>query len=230
MFIPLYDGVPLTRVSRAYATYTLICIEIAVFALTGGFSAGESVGAATAMGFGTIPSVLLGIDYLPDSLIAAPAPLTLVTSLFLHVSWLHLLGNMLFLWVFGDNVEDELGHVRFVLFYLACGVAGGLAHTLANPDSAQPLVGASGAVSGVVGAYLVLFPRVKLWALFLAGIPLRLPVYWALGFWIVFQIVSAITGADASTGWFAHLGGLAAGVVLILLLRTRSTPPLFPLR
>jgi membrane associated rhomboid family serine protease len=230
MFIPLYDGVPLTRVRRANVTYVLIAFTVVIFAITGGFWPRETVGAATAMGFGTIPSVVLGSQYLPDGLLAAPAPLTLVTSMFLHVSWLHLIGNMLFLWVFGDNVEDELGHMRFLLFYIVCGVAGGLAHTLANPESVQPLVGASGAISGVVGAYLVLFPRVKLWALFLAGIPLRVPVYWALGFWIVIQIVNAVTLVDTSTGWFAHLGGLAAGILVILLVRTRSTPPLFPLR
>lgn len=227
MFIPLHDGVPMRRLARPLVTHALIAINLGLFLITGAvvFPGLDQVGLAAAIGFGTIPAVVLGHESLPEGLLSVPAPLTLLTSLFLHLSWLHVIGNMLFLWVFGDNVEDELGHLRFLAFYLACGAAGGLAHVLAHPDSVRPLIGASSAVSGVVGAYLVLHPRVKLWGLFLKGIPLRLPAYWALGFWIGLQVLQAVSGLNDAVGWFAHLGGLAAGAGLMLLLRR---PPAVP--
>lgn len=225
MFIPLHDGVPMRRLSRPYVTYTIIGINFAVFVLLGGLPGTEELATLAAIGFGTIPSVLFGTEALPEGLPAAPPWLALGTSMFLHASWLHLIGNMLFLWVFGDNVEDDLGHMRFLAFYLACGVAGSLAHAWMNPDSPRPLIGASGAVSGVVAAYLVLHPRVRLWGLFLKGIPLRLPAYWALGFWIGLQVLQAVTGLDAEVGWYAHLGGLAAGTMLILAFRNRLPLP-----
>lgn len=227
MFIPLHDGVPMRRLARPVVTYALIAINLGLFLITGAVALPglDQVGLAAAIGFGTIPAVVLGQEALPEGLLSVPAPLTLLTSLFLHLSWLHVIGNMLFLWVFGDNVEDELGHLRFLAFYLACGAAGGLAHVLAHPDSVRPLIGASSAVSGVVGAYLVLHPRVKLWGLFLKGIPLRLPAYWALGFWIGLQVLQAVSGLNDAVGWFAHLGGLAAGAGLMLLLRRPSAVP-----
>src|SRR5690606_27943353 len=133
-------------------------------------------------------------------------------------------GNMLFLWVFGDNVEDAMGHGRFILFFLLCGTAAGLAHAFAVPGSDRPLVGASGAVSGVVAAYLILHPRVRLWGLFFARIPLRLRAYWAIGFWLAFQLFQALTATDDSVGWYAHIGGFAAGAVLVVMLRRRDQP------
>lgn len=225
MFIPLHDGVPMRRLRRPYVTYAIIAVNIAVFVLLGGLPGTEELATLAAIGFGSIPSVLFGTEALPEGLPAAPAWLALGTSMFLHASWLHLIGNMLFLWVFGDNVEDDLGHLRFLAFYLACGIAGSLAHAWMNPDSVRPLIGASGAVSGVVAAYLILHPRVRLWGLFLKGIPLRLPAYWALGFWIGLQVLQAVTGLDADVGWYAHLGGLAAGTVLIFAFRNRVPLP-----
>ena len=170
-------------------------------------------------GLGLIPSVLFGTEALPDGLPLVPAPLTLATSLFLHATWLHLWGNMLFLWVFGDNVEDAMGHARFLLFYVLCGVGAGLVHALLAPDSTHPLIGASGAVSGVVAAYVILYPRVRVWGLFLKGIPLRLRASWAISFWVLFQVAAAFLGGDESVGWFAHLGGLGVGALLVLVMR-----------
>jgi membrane associated rhomboid family serine protease len=170
-------------------------------------------------GLGLIPSVLFGTEALPDGLPLVPAPLTLATSLFLHATWLHLGGNMLFLWVFGDNVEDAMGHARFLLFYVLCGVGAGLVHAFIAPDSTHPLIGASGAVSGVVAAYVILYPRVRVWGLFLKGIPLRLRASWAISFWVLFQVAAAFLGGDESVGWFAHLGGLGVGAVLVLVMR-----------
>jgi membrane associated rhomboid family serine protease len=149
---------------------------------------------------------------------------TLATSIVLHGSLLHLAGNMLFLWVFGDNVEDAMGHGRFLAFFLLCGAASGLAHAVASPDSTRPLIGASGAVAGVVAAYLILYPRVRLWALFLNGIPLKVPAYGAIGFWFALQLAAAFLSGDEGVGWFAHLGGFVAGAILTPLMRRRYDP------
>lgn len=225
MFIPLYDGVPLRHLKRPLATRALIaaCAAGYLAPLLGLLPVSESWLYA---GFGMIPGVLFGTEALPDGLPFVPEPLTLVTSLFLHGSLLHFLGNMLFLWVFGDNVEDATGHWRFLAFFLACGAAGGLAHAYLAPDPTKPLIGASGAISGVVAAYLILYPRVKLWGLFFAGIPLRLPAYLAIGVWAAVQVGAAFLGGDEAVGWFAHVGGLAAGALLIPLLRHRYDPAL----
>lgn len=225
MFLPLYDGVPLRHVTAPLVTRALIgaCITAYLATQVGISAMGEGWIIA---GLGTIPSVLFGYDTLPAGLPLVPEPATLVTSLFLHASLLHLGGNMLFLFVFGDNVEDALGHARFLLFYLLCGIGAGLAHAFSDVTSPNPLIGASGAISGVVGAYLILHPRVQLWGLFLKGIPLRLRASWAIGFWIAFQIVAALLGLDSGVGWYAHVGGFVAGAILVFVLR-RPRRPLF---
>jgi membrane associated rhomboid family serine protease len=225
MFLPLHDGVPLRHLEAPIASRALIGACIAGYAVValGLVPIGEQWIFA---GFGLIPAVLFGTEALPEGLPFVPAPLTLVTSLFLHGSLLHLLGNMIFLWVFGDNVEDAMGHGRFVAFFLLCGVAAGLAHAWFDPEDTRPLIGASGAGAGVVAAYLILYPRVKVWGLFLKGIPLRVPAAWAIGFWIVLQIAAAFFIGDDGVGWFAHLGGLAAGAALTPLMRRRYDPVL----
>ena len=177
-------------------------------------------------GLGVIPAVLFGTAALPQGLPLVPEPITLVTSLFLHGSFLHLAGNMLFLWVFGDNVEDGMGHARFLVFFLLCGIAACLAHCLMNPLSTAPLIGASGAIAGVVAAYLILYPRVKVWALYFGRLPLQVPAMYAIGFWILLQVGSAFLSGDQDVGWFAHLGGLAAGAALTPMLRRRYDPVL----
>jgi membrane associated rhomboid family serine protease len=225
MFLPLHDGVPLAHLKAPLVTRALIGANVVAFALValGVVPIGEEWIAA---GFGVVPAVLFGTEALPDGLPFVPAPLTLVTSLFLHGSALHLIGNMLFLWVFGDNVEDGMGHKRFLAFYLLCGVFAGLSHAFMNPESTRPLIGASGAVAGIVVAYLILYPRVKVWGLFFGRIPLRVPAMWAIGFWILMQVASAFLGGDDSVGWFAHLGGLVAGAALTPALRRRYDPVL----
>jgi membrane associated rhomboid family serine protease len=155
-----------------------------------------------------------------------PESLTFITYMFLHGGWMHLIGNMLFLWVFGDNVEDAMGHGRFLVFYLLCGAAGGLAHALASPTSEAPLIGASAAVAGTLAAYLILHPRVKLWVLFLGRIPLKLSAMWVIGAWIAFQFFNVFVALDQETSYWAHIGGLAAGAVLIPFMR-RPDVPLF---
>jgi membrane associated rhomboid family serine protease len=225
MFLPLYDGVPLRHLKAPIVTRGLIggCVFAYLLVALGVVPIGEQWIVA---GFGVVPAVLFGTEALPDGLPFVPAPLTLVTSLFLHGSILHLIGNMLFLWVFGDNVEDGMGHGRFLVFYLACGAFAGLTHAFIEPESTRPLIGASGAVAGVVAAYLILYPRVKVWGLFFGRIPLRVPAIWAIGFWILLQVVSAFVGGDQNVGWFAHLGGLVTGAALTPILRRRYDPVL----
>jgi membrane associated rhomboid family serine protease len=213
MFLPLHDGVPVRHVRAPFVTVGVIVICVVIFAsgFAGLWQGDLNVVAA---GFGMIPSVLFGTAILPDDMQAAPAFLTPLTNIFLHASLVHLAGNMLFLWVFGDNVEDAMGHVRFVAFVLACGVAGSLGHAWMHPASESPLIGASGAVSGVIAAYLVLHPHVRVLGLVLKAIPVRLPALWVLGAWIGLQLFQALAGLDASVGWWAHIAGFAAGLVL----------------
>jgi membrane associated rhomboid family serine protease len=223
MFLPLHDGVPLKNMKTPYVTRTVLISCGLVYLVTFFGPPGPD---AMVAGFGLIPSVLFGTEILPEGFPFVSEPLTLVTNIFLHGSLLHLLGNMLFLWVFGDNVEDAMGHLRFLAFFLICGAAASLTHAFIDPASHRPLIGASGGVSGVVAAYLILYPRVRIWGLFLKGIPLRLPAYWAIGFWFVLQFISAFFGADDGVGWFAHLGGFVVGAILTPLMRHRYDPVL----
>jgi len=147
----------------------------------------------------------------------------LFTSMFLHGSWMHLLGNMWFLWIFGNNIEDSMGRLRFIVFYLLCGLAAAVGQVVTNPSSVIPMVGASGAISGVMGAYLILFPNVRVFALvpiviFITSV--ALPAWVMLGYWFLIQFVSGLlTAADEMGGvaFWAHVGGFVAGVVLIKL-------------
>lgn len=223
MFLPLHDGVPLKNMKTPAVTRSFIGICVAAYLVTFYSPIGAD---AMVAGFGMIPSVLFGTEILPEGFPFVPLPLTLATSIFLHASLFHLIGNMLFLWVFGDNVEDAMGHIRFVVFFLLCGAAASLTHALVDPNSDRPLVGASGAVSGVVAAYLILYPRVRIWGLFLKGIPLRLPAYWAIGFWFALQFLAALLGEDDGVGWFAHIGGFIVGAFLTPFLRQRYDPVL----
>jgi membrane associated rhomboid family serine protease len=221
MFLPLYDGEPLRYLHAPVVTRALLGACTIGFPLIWWGPVGPDWVIA---GFGLIPAVLFGFEALPDGLPFVPAVMTLLTSVFLHGSLVHLGGNMLFLWVFGDNVEDALGHGRFLLFFLLCGTAAGLAHALADPEAQRPLIGASGAVAGVVAAYLILYPRVRVWALFLNRVPLRVPAYVAIGFWVVLQVAGAAFMLDDGVGWYAHLGGLVAGAILVFPMRRRFDP------
>jgi membrane associated rhomboid family serine protease len=148
------------------------------------------------------------------------APEHIFTAMFLHGSWLHLLGNMWFLWLFGNNIEDSMGRVRFVFFYLICGVAAAAGQVLSEPASIVPMVGASGAISGVMGAYIVLYPRVRVYTLvtFIFITTIALPAWLMLGYWMMLQILGGLGGSsEGGTAFWAHVGGFIAGVVLIKL-------------
>ena len=188
---------------------------------------GEQAGRAFVFSFGSIPGVLFGNKNLPPELAILPAEATLLTSMFLHGGWMHLIGNMLYLWIFGNNIEDIMTRVRFVIFYVACGIIAALAHAIPNADSTIPMIGASGAISGVLGAYLLVYPRARILVLIPLGFIsqlVRLPALAVLGFWFVLQLIS--TALSDSTGggvaWGAHLGGFVAGVVLIPFFKRRD--------
>jgi len=221
--IPLHDANPLRHIRHAYVTWGLLIANVAIFFLVerGGFGEADQ---APVVAFGLIPVVFEHLRELPAELAIVPSSLTLLTYAFFHSDFWHLLGNMVFLWVFADNIEDAMGHVRFLAFYCLCAIGGGYAYVYSAPDSAAPLIGASGAIAGIVAAYFMLHPYAKVWILLLGRIPLRLNALWVLGFWIVFQVFTAVAGVgDSKVAWWTHVGGLMTGAVLVLFLRRRGT-------
>jgi membrane associated rhomboid family serine protease len=220
VFVPLHDTNPLNMIRFQVVTVSLMVINIALYTVTYFELLGGSE-AETIYTYGVIPAELIGGTNKYDLAVPLMEEFTLGTYMFLHAGWMHLLGNMLFLWVFGDNVEDALGHTRFLLFFILCGIASALAHTFIDTGSEIPLVGASGAIAGVLGAYIVLYPRARVWVLLLLRIPVRLPAIWVLGAWIAFQFVSLSLIADESqpVAWWAHIGGFAAGLLLVYPMR-----------
>jgi membrane associated rhomboid family serine protease len=226
VFIPLHDTNPLKKISFPYVTVALIVLNVGIYMVlqTGWFIPLEDENLTA---FAVVPTQFLASTGGDSSVLASggvlvPERLTLVTYMFLHGGWIHLIGNMLFLWVFGDNIEDAMGHMRFIMFYLMCGIFAALAHTYMLPHSDLPLIGASGAVAGVISAYLILHPKVKVWVLALWRIPIRITAAWALGIWILAQFANLFFASEEAVAWWAHLGGLLAGAGLILFMRRRG--------
>ncbi len=216
--IPLRDDNPAHR--PPIVTMALIAACVAVFLWELG--QGDRGMQVAIYRLGMIPAVLLGSA--PAEIAAVPPAATLVTSMFLHGGWMHLLGNMLYLWIFGNNVEDRLGHARYALFYLGSGLVAAAAQILPEPGSEIPMVGASGAISGVLGAYVVLFPHARVLVLIPAGILLfrYVRAAWVLGIWFGLQIVSGLLAPSGSgVAWWAHVGGFVAGFALAQPLRRR---------
>ncbi len=218
---PLHDDNP-TRITP-YVTYLLLIACVLVFLWQ--ISLGEAQQRAV-YAFGVIPSVLFASKSLPVELQILPAWLTIFSSMFLHGGWMHLIGNMLYLWVFGNNVEDSMGHGRFIVFYLLCGLLAALTQAVLNADSEIPMIGASGAISGVLGAYLLLHPHARILVIIPIGILIYTPwiaAYWVLGFWFVLQILNSLVSASEMGGvaYGAHLGGFVAGMLLIPLFKYR---------
>jgi rhomboid family protein len=228
--IPLKDDVPSS--SFPFVTIGLIVLNVLVFLYQASIGMGsERAAEAFILEFGAVPCRVTGACTVPGDF---PAPIaTIFTSMFMHGGLFHVAGNMLYLWIFGDNVEDTLGHGRFLLFYLLAGVVAALAQIMVHPDSRVPMVGASGAVSGVLGAYLLLFPYARVLVLLIFGFFFRIvrwPASIVLGFWIVVQFLNGLItvsvaagGAAGGTAWFAHIGGFLAGMVLLFLMRPRRT-------
>jgi len=225
-FLPLLDRNPRVYLRYPWVTWSLIGLCVLVFLLQA--EAAPPAGDAMVYSFGFIPALLSGAATLSPDLVVVPAWATTVTALFLHGDMMHLLGNMLFLWVFGDNVEDSLGHLRFLAFYLACGIVACLAQFALDPASPVPTIGASGAISGVLGAYLLLHPQAKV-LVPIVFFPVYLPAWLLLIVWLAFQFVGLGQPQDpgsASIAWLAHIGGFAAGLVLVVFLK-RPTVALF---
>jgi membrane associated rhomboid family serine protease len=208
--IPLKDDIPSTRFPGVNTA--LIAVNCAVFLFEAGLGGGLQ---PMILRHGIVPARLLS-----DGLTGWH---TILTSMFIHGGWAHLIGNMLYLFIFGDNVEDAMGHARYLLFYLLCGTGAAWAHVFSGPGSAVPTVGASGAIAGVLGAYLVLYPRAGVLTLIPLGFffrIVRVPAVVVLGFWIVLQVVLGLAslpsaqGGHGGTAWFAHIGGFAAGLLL----------------
>ena len=228
--IPLKDDVPSN--GFPFVTIGLIVLNVLVFLYQASIGMGsERAAEAFIMEFGAVPCRVTGACAVPGDF---PPPIaTIFTSMFMHGGLFHVAGNMLYLWIFGDNVEDTLGHGRFLLFYLLAGVAAALAQIVMHTDSRVPMVGASGAVSGVLGAYLILFPYARVLVLLIFGFFFRIvrwPASIVLGFWIVVQFLNGLItvsvaagGAAGGTARFAHIGGFLAGIVLLFLMRPRRT-------
>ena len=222
MVLPIHDDAKLRYLRRPIVNWTLIAINVVVFLVVRSEIFGDPL--TVTRGFALIPRVLFGEAQLAKWIIGPPAPLTLLTSLFFHSGVLHILGNMLFLYVFGDNVEDSMGPLHYLLFYLSCGVASGLVFAYAAPTTITPLVGASGAISGVCAAYLLLFPRSTIFGLVAGVFPIRAPAWVFVGTWIALQFLNAILGEQGHVAWFAHVGGILIGLALTPLFKRRSAP------
>ncbi len=222
--IPLRDENP-SR-SFPFITHLLILINCAVFIYQTFFLPGSVQ--AFIYKFGFIPYELVYLRSVgPSGWV--PAPLTIITAMFLHGGWLHILSNMLFLWIFGDNVEDRLGHGRFLLFYLLCGIGAAGLHGLLHISSQVPSIGASGAIAGVLAAYMVLFPKARVKTLIIIVVfvrIVRLPAIVLLGYWFLIQVASGYAemqrGISGGVAWFAHIGGFLAGFSCLYLLRKKS--------
>jgi membrane associated rhomboid family serine protease len=216
--IPLHDDNP-TEITPIVTIALIIACSL-VFLYEA--SLPERAAEAFVLAYGAIPAALFGYEEVPvETAVGVPVTLTLLTSMFLHGGWMHLIGNMLYLWIFGNNIEDAMGHVKFIIFYILCGVLAALSHALTDPSSAVPMVGASGAISGVLGAYLLLFPRAQVLVLIPMGMFTRamyVPAGFVLGFWFVLQLVSggmSLGRGGGGVAWFAHVGGFVAGMALI---------------
>jgi membrane associated rhomboid family serine protease len=214
MVIPIYDNDPLDRNPYAFVTWTMIAISIAVFLVQLGGS--DDTNIAMLRDFALIPAAVAGKVELGTPW---PPIFAAFTYMFLHGGWSHIIGNMLFLWVLGDNIEDAFGSVRFFFFYILCGAAGGIAHLIAHPDSVAPLVGASGAVAGVVAAYLMLRPCARITVLIFGFVPFTIGSAWVLGVWALVQVWNVFSPAGGDTAWWAHVGGLLVGAGLTLIFR-----------
>jgi membrane associated rhomboid family serine protease len=215
-------------------TFALIAVNVLAWVLVQGAGTDQAL-AASVCNYGLIPGELTlearpgdgfplghGMACLVDP---GRAPEHVFTSMFLHGGWMHLIGNMWFLWLFGNNVEDSMGRGRFLVFYLLSGIAAAMGQVFIMPDSIVPMVGASGAISGVMGAYIVLYPRVRVFTLIPLGFfitSIALPAWVMLGYWIVLQVFGGLGGAEGGVAFWAHIGGFIAGALLVKLFARRD--------
>ena len=227
--IPLHDDNP----TEIFPVFTVLFIAVCVLAFFWQSSLGAEGNQVAIYGLGVIPAVLTNKLALPPELFVIPAWQTMFTSMFLHGGFMHLAGNMLYLWIFGNNVEDAMGYVRFIIFYFLCGLAAVAGQTMQDPGSQIPMIGASGAISGVLGAYLLLYPHARVLVLIPLGFfsqLVRLPAGWVLALWFAIQIFSsAISNSEGGgVAWFAHIGGFVAGMALVPLFKQKRVKLFMP--
>jgi rhomboid family protein len=232
---PLRDDNP--NFTVPYATYGLIGLNVLAWILLQGLGTEPALSSSVCR-LGLIPADVLGTVAPGTSFPVGPGATctlagggswhTVVTSMFLHGGWMHLIGNMWFLWIFGNNVEDAMGHLRFVVFYLLCGIAAAGLQTALSPDSLIPMIGASGAIGGVMGAYVLMYPRVHVHLFVILGFyvnTIAVPAYFMLGYWFLLQLVSGSMAIGAERGgvaFWAHVGGFLAGALLSFVFRNRE--------
>jgi len=227
---PIADDNPVQR--SPIVTWALIvaCVLVFLWQLSLG-----RLGDQMIFALGVIPATLFGYAQLPADIALIPPWATIFTSMFLHGGWLHLIGNMLYLWIFGNNVEDSMTRPRFLLFYLTCGIAAALTQSFASPHSEIPMVGASGAIAGVLGSYLIMHPRANVRVaivIFLFIRIINMPAMFVLGAWFIFQVLSGVAVPTSEEGggvaFWAHIGGFVTGIVLTPLFKRREVPLLEP--
>jgi len=223
--IPLRDLSRANRRSLVTPIIVIVCSAVFIWQSM----LGDEAARWAVFAFGMIPGVVLGQLQLADGIAVVPAVATIVTSMFLHADVIHLLGNMIFLWIFGRKIEDELGPLWFALFYLTCGVAAAISQIIPQPYSPTPMIGASGAISGILGAYMILFPRARI----MVFIPISCFFFhevragWLLGIWFLLQFILAFISSEGAVGvaWWAHIGGFIAGMILALFVKIRRPRP-----
>ncbi|HEY6085082.1 MAG TPA: rhomboid family intramembrane serine protease [Nitrospira sp.] len=225
--IPLHDDNPTESTPFVTIGAIVTCVLVFLYQV----SLPDQSGQLFVFEYGAIPALVFG--QAQHSVESVSPYATLITSMFLHGGWMHLIGNMLYLWIFGNNIEDVMGHVRFVVFYLTCGILAALSHAVTDPTSTLPMVGASGAISGVLGAYILLFPHAHV-LVFIPGLGMtRVPAGIVLGMWFATQLLSGGMTFGAHGGgvaFFAHIGGFVGGMVLIGLFKRRNVPYFAPER
>jgi membrane associated rhomboid family serine protease len=227
--IPLHDDNPTERAPVITIAFIVTCVLVFLYQA----SLSDRSGELFVFQYGAIPAGIFGQATPPVYASGIPAYATLFTSMFLHGSWMHLLGNMLYLWVFGNNIEDVMGHAKYVVFYVTCGILAALSHGITDPSSTIPMVGASGAISGVLGAYVLLFPRAHVLVL-MPGLGMtQVAAGVVLGMWFVLQLLSGSMSQASSGGgvaFFAHIGGFVAGMGLIGFFKRPDVPFFAPSR
>jgi membrane associated rhomboid family serine protease len=217
MVFPLYDDNPFRRARVPFVTWSLIVLNIVIFLYQVGV--GEVGIKAFLASFGATPASVLHNAPQAGQL---PPEATLITYMFLHGGWEHIIGNMVYLWVFGDDIEDALGPIRFIIFYLLVGIAAAVGFSILNPQSTVPLVGASGSISGILAAYLLLRPCAKVSVFFFRMI-IRVRAFWVIGGWIILQLVYIASQAQDGVAYSAHGAGLVAGAILFLIMKPAGT-------
>ena len=219
--IPLKDENP----SRTFPFFTITLIVANILIYIYQTSLGSSDTELFVMQMAAVPYEIVHMTDIHQKS-AVPIPLTILTAMFIHGGLLHLGGNMLYLWIFGNNIEDALGHFKFIIFYSLCGILATALHITSAPDSTTPLIGASGAIAGILGAYLLLYPRAKVHTLFIFIVIIkiiRIPAFVVLTLWFLIQVANS-SSLEAGVAWYAHIGGFVAGVLLIKPFRRKKKP------